>query len=200
LLPGINAGLQMQWLRDLSLTQNGFNFANITKYDCTDEAEGKNGKLTTYKDPNCNINGEFKTPVGSIKIDCSGMTTQLNIGILGVTLNEDLDHAGFGDSFKSCTVSIGPKAKVSSNMGLVEVSAKAGVGVDIEIDRTGVTDVIATGSLEAEANILDFRETSSTSDAEGSNVGASAGVEGRVSLNTGSGSINGTGIFKPSSK
>lgn len=58
----------------------------------------------------------------------------------------------------------------------------AGAGADIEIDRTGISDVVMTGGVEAEAGL--------------GPAGASAGAEGRMSLNTGSGSIQGTGIFK----
>ena len=200
LLPGINAGLQAQWLRDLSLTQNGFNFANITKYDCVDDAEGKGGRLTQFKDPNCNINSEFSQSLGlanlgfSIKLDCSGMTTSFNALILGIELKQDLDHAGFGDSFKNCTVSIGPKAGVEAEMGPVKASASVTGGVEIEIDRTGITDVIVKGGVEAEASL----PTPGVSDPGkiGDPVTASAGMEGRMSLNSGATSVNGTGIFK----
>ncbi len=184
LLPGINAGLQAQWLRDVSLTQNGFNFANITKYDCTDDAEGKGGRLTQFKDPNCTINSEFgSAKLGfTMKLTCSGLTTTVNAGVLGVTLNQDLDHAGFGDSFKDCTVSLGPKTSVGGKLGPLQASAGAGVGADIEIDRTGITDVVISANAEVSAGA--------------GPVGASAGMEGRMSLNSGAASVNGTGIFK----
>ncbi|MFT3979241.1 MAG: hypothetical protein QM687_02140 [Ferruginibacter sp.] len=188
LLPGVNAGLQMQWLRDLSLTQNQFNYQTVTKYDCTDVADGKSGRLTAFKDPNCDINSEFSQKLGlanlgfSIKLDCSGMTTSFNALIVGVKLSQDLDHAGFGDSFKSCTVSIGPKAGVDVKMGPVEASAKAGAGVDIEIDRSGISDVVLTGGVEAEAGL-------------GNPVAASAGMEANISLSSGAGSVSGIGIF-----
>lgn len=184
LLPGINAGLQAQWLRDLSLTQNGFNFANITKYDCTDDAEGNGGRLTQFKDPNCTINSEFgSAKLGfTMKLTCSGLTTTVNAGVLGVTLNQDLDHAGFGDSFKDCTVSLGPKTSVGAKLGPLQASASAGVGADIEIDRTGITDVVISANAEVSAGA--------------GPVGASAGMEGRMSLNSGAASVNGTGIFK----
>lgn len=184
LLPGINAGLQAQWLRDLSLTQSGFNFANITKYDCVDDAEGKSGRLTQFKDPNCTINSEFgSSKLGfTMTLTCSGLTTTVNAGVISGTLNQDLDHAGFGDSFKNCTVSIGPKVSAGAKLGPLQASVSAGVGADIEIDRTGVTDVVLVGAVEAAAGA--------------GPVGASAGMEGRMSLNSGSGSLNGTGIFK----
>jgi hypothetical protein len=184
LLPGINAGLQAQWLRDLSLTQNGFNFANITKYDCVDDAEGKGGRLTQFKDPNCTINSEFGSARLGFKmtLTCSGLTTTVNAGVISGTLNQDLDHAGFGDSFKNCTVSIGPKVSAGGKLGPLQASVSAGVGADIEIDRTGVTDVVVVAGAEAAAGV--------------GPVGASAGVEGRMSLNSGAGSFSGTGIFK----
>lgn len=189
ILPGLLAGLKMQWLRDLSLTQNGFNFEVVNKYACVNESETKKGKLTAFVDPNCTINSEFTQALGvanlgfSIKITCAGLQTSINALALGFTLNQDLDHAGFGDSFRNCTVSIGPKIGASMEMGPVEVGAKAGMGADIEIDRSGVTDVLLTGGAEVEASI-------------GNPVSASAGMEGRMSLNSGSGSVQGTGIFK----
>lgn len=187
MLPGVIAGLQMQWLRNLSLTQNGFNFESVTKYQCTEEVSGKGGKLTAFKDPNCTINSEFSQTLGisnlgfSIKLTCTELTTSFNALAFGLTLNQDLDHAGFGDSFKDCTVSIGPKTGVDVKMGPVQASANVGTGVDITIDGTGVKDVVVKGSMEAEAGM--------------GPASASAGVEGRMSLNTGAGSLQGTGIF-----
>ncbi|MFT3827422.1 MAG: hypothetical protein QM731_26100 [Chitinophagaceae bacterium] len=197
LLPGINAGLKMQWLNDLAYKAEVLG----GRYGCAGSKSVKGGRLTAFKDPRCNINSEFGQSLGlsnlgfKIKIDCSGMSTEFNALLFGITLNQDLDHTGFGDSFKSCTVSIVPKPGVTVKMGPVEASAKVGAGLDIAIDRTGITDVTVVGSVEAEANILDLRETSNPKTAEGSPVGASAGVEGRISLSSGAGSINGTGIF-----
>ncbi|MGG9962352.1 tetratricopeptide repeat protein [Ferruginibacter sp. SUN106] len=184
LLPGINAGLQAQWLKDLSLTQNGFNFANIIKYDCVNDAGGKSGRLTQFKDPNCTINSEFGSArLGfTMTLTCSGLTTTFNAGVISGTLNQDLDHAGFGDSFKNCTVSIGPKVTAGGKLGPLQASVSAGAGADIEIDRTGVTDVVVSAGVEATAGV--------------GGAGASAGMEGRMSLNSGAGSLNGTGIFK----
>lgn len=56
-------------------------------------------------------------------------------------------------------------------------------GADIEIDRTGITDVVVKAGAEAEASF-------------GDPVRASAGMEGSISMNSGIGSIGGTGIFK----
>ncbi|QIL37936.1 hypothetical protein G7074_00725 [Pedobacter sp. HDW13] len=195
LLPGINAGLKKQWLKDLSLQAEVLGVS----YGCADPGEIKGGKLTTFKDPNCNINSEFSQTLGlanlgfKMKLDCSGLTTEFNALIIGVKLNQDLDHAGFGDSFKSCTVSIGPKTGVDVRMGPVEASAKVGGGVDVEIDRTGVKDVVIKGSVEAEASLPTpgMPEPGQI----GNPVTASAGMEGRISLNTGAGSVQGTGIF-----
>ena len=199
MLPGVNAGLKMQWLRDLSLTLNGFNFESVTRYDCVDAGDGKGGKLTAFKDPDCNINSEFSKSLGvanlgfSIKIDCNGLSTSINLLAVGVTLKQDLDHAGFGDSFKSCTVSIGPKASVSGKIGPLEASANVGGGFDVEIDRTGIKDVAVKAGAEIESG---FRNTGiEDTGLLGTAASGSVGVEGRVSIITGVGSIQGTGML-----
>jgi len=180
LLPGIVAGLKQQWLKDLSIKAEVIG----VNYGCASPGKIKEGKLTAFKDPNCNINSEFgSAKLGfTMTLTCSGLTTTVNAGVISGTLNQDLDHAGFGDSFKNCTVSIGPKVSAGGKLGPLQASVSAGVGADIEIDRTGVTDVVVVGGVEAAAGV--------------GPAGASAGMEGRMSLNSGVGSLNGTGIFK----
>ncbi len=180
LLPAINAGLKLQWLNDLSFKAE---VLGVT-YGCSNEGKINGGKLTQFKDPNCTINSEFgSAKLGfTMTLTCSGLTTTVNAGVISGTLNQDLDHAGFGDSFKNCTVSVGPKVSAGGKLGPLQASVSAGVGADIEIDRTGVTDVVMVGGVEAAAGV--------------GPVGASAGVEGRMSLNSGAASVNGTGIFK----
>jgi len=181
LLPGINAGLKQQWLKDLAFKAEVLQ----VNYGCASPGKIKEGKLTAFKDPNCNINSEFNMGLAgmgfSMVLNCSGMTTSFNAGAVGIKLNQDLDHAGFGDSYKNCTVSIGPKASVGGKVGPLEASVSAGAGADIEIDRNGISDVVIKGGVEAEAGV--------------GPLGASAGAEGRMSLNSGVGSISGTGVF-----
>ena len=180
LLPAVNAGLKLQWLNDLSFKAE---VIGVT-YGCTTEGKINGGKLTQFKDPNCTINSEFgSSKLGfTMTLTCSGLATTVNAGVISGTLNQDLDHAGFGDSFKNCTVSVGPKVSAGGKLGPLQANVSAGVGADIEIDRTGVTDVVVVGGVEAAAGV--------------GPVGASAGMEGRMSLNSGAGSLNGTGIFK----
>ncbi|MCC7526064.1 MAG: hypothetical protein IT250_14645 [Chitinophagaceae bacterium] len=200
LLPGINAGLQSQWLRALSLTQNGFNFQSLELECADDDADGKGGKLTAFKDPNCNINSDFSQTLGvanlgfSIKLDCSGMTTTFNALIMGVKLTQDLDHAGFGDSFKKCTVSIGPKTGFGGKVGPLEASVNVGMGADIEFDNTGITDVVVKAGAEVESGLHNSEIPNPGN--LGTAASGSAGVEGRISLITGAGSIQGTGMFQ----
>lgn len=176
-----NAGMQIQWLRDISLS--GFQFESITKYTCADEDEGKSGQLAEFKNPNCDINSELKTMVGKIVVTCSGITSQLSLGAFGVELKQDLDHDLFGDGFKSCTVSVGPKIGAKVGAGPVQVGVEGSAGVDIEFDRQGVKDVTVKAGAEASAGL-------------GGPVSASGGMEGSMSLSSGVGSISGTGIFK----
>lgn len=180
LLTGINAGLKQQWLKDIAFKAE---VLQVT-YGCASPSKIKEGRLAEFKDPNCSINSEFgSAKLGfTMTLTCSGLTTTINTGIISGTLNQDLDHAGFGDSFKNCTVSVGPKVSAGGKLGPLQASVSAGVGADIEIDRTGVTDVVVVGGIEAAAGV--------------GPAGASAGMEGRMSLNSGAGSLNGTGIFK----
>ncbi len=180
LIPGINAGLKQQWLNDLAFKAEVLQVS----YGCGSPGKIKEGKLSEFKDPNCTINSEFGSArLGfTMKLTCSGLTTTVNAGVISGTLNQDLDHAGFGDSFKNCTISIGPKVSAGGKLGPLQASVSASVGADIEIDRTGVTDVVMTGGVEAAAGV--------------GAADASTGMEGRMSLNTGAGSLNGTGIFK----
>lgn len=180
LLTGINAGLKQQWLKDVAFEAE---VLQVT-YGCASPGKIKEGKLTEFKDPNCSINSEFgSAKLGfTMTLTCSGLTTIVNAGVISGTLNQDLDHAGFGDSFKNCTVSVGPKVSAGGKLGPLQASVSAGIGADIEIDRTGVADVVVVAGAEAAAGL--------------GPAGASAGIEGRMSLNSGAGSINGTGIFK----
>jgi tetratricopeptide (TPR) repeat protein len=180
LLTGINAGLKQQWLKDLAFKAE---VLQVT-YGCASPGKIKEGKLTEFKDPNCNINSEFgSAKLGfTMTLTCSGLTTTVNAGVISGTLNQDLDHASFGDSFKNCTISVGPKVSAGGKLGPLQASVSAGVGADIEIDRTGITDVVVVAGAEAAAGL--------------GPAGASAGMEGRMSLNSGAGSLNGTGIFK----
>jgi tetratricopeptide (TPR) repeat protein len=196
LLPGINAGLKQQWLKTLAFKAE---VLQVT-YGCASPGKIKEGKLTEFKDPNCNINSEFSQTLGianlgfKMKLDCSGLTTEFNALFVGVKLNQDLDHAGFGDSYKSCTVSIGPKTSVGGKVGPLEASVNVGGGFDVEIDRNGaISDVVVKAGAEIEAGLHNpgIKDTG----ALGTAAAGSAGVEGRVSLISGAGSIQGTGIF-----
>lgn len=196
LLPGINAGLKQQWLKDLAFKAE---VLQVT-YGCASPGKIKEGKLTEFKDPNCNINSEFSQTLGianlgfKMKLDCSGLTTEFNALFVGVKLNQDLDHADFGDSYKSCTVSIGPKTGVGGKVGPLEASVNVGGGFDVEIDRNGaISDVVVKAGAEIEAGLHNpgIKDTG----ALGNAAAGSAGVEGQVSLISGAGSIQGTGIF-----
>lgn len=177
-----NAGLKVDWLRDIKASDN-FNFKSIKMPVCADPVDppGK-GKLQEFKDPNCDINSSLNWVVGSITVTCSGVNTKLNLGAFGIEVNQNLNGASFGDSFENCTVSIGPKAGAKANLGPLQVKAEAGAGVNVTIDRSGVSDITLTAGAEAGAGI-------------GGSASASGGIEGSISLNSGQGSIAGTGVF-----
>lgn len=195
LQPGINAGLKQQWLKDLSFQAEVLGVS----YGCSGEGKIKEGKITQFKDPNCNINSEFGQNLGianmgfKITLTCTELTTEFSALAFGIKLTQDLDHAGFGDSFKNCTVSIGPKTSFGGKVGPLEAGVNVGGGIDVEIDRNGKYDVVIKAGAEIEAGF--HNSTINDPGLLGTAASGSAGVEGRISLITGASSITPTGIL-----
>lgn len=178
-------GLMAQWLKDLKNVQSGMDFISITKYVCKPpEKKGKGGVLQKFDDVNCKNKSSFWTPVGTMEMNCSQWTTTLELGIVSVTLKQDMDRAE-GDQLENCTVTLGPKIGKEVKLGPVTVGATVGVGVGVEISRNGRPDVFLIGTVEGSAEI-------------GGPVNVTAGVEGRISVISGTGSISGTGILNNS--
>ncbi|MFT3980740.1 MAG: hypothetical protein QM687_09750 [Ferruginibacter sp.] len=175
-------GLKLQWLNDFS-ANSGFNFISITEYVCKAQTKGKEGKLQKFDDVACQYHSSFWTPVGTMQMDCSNWTTKLDVGVLSVELKQDMDQQTFGDQFQNCTIELGPKLGREVELGPLTVGAEAGVGVGVEIDRSGVKDVFVTAGAEAGASI-------------GDPISISAGMEGRISMVSGTAAVNGTGVFE----
>ena len=145
-------------------------FKTITDYACK-EIEKKQGsnKLAKFDDVACQYHSEMNLIIGSVKMDCSRMTTELDLSGVKVGLTQDMDKENFSDQFVNCTV------EVTTGIGNVDVGGVAGAevsgGVGIEIGRQGVSDVYVIGKAEI-----------------GAGVGAastSKGFEGKISLVSG---------------
>jgi tetratricopeptide (TPR) repeat protein len=182
-----------KWLGSISgLTVK---FMNISNY-CYASEEVKPGKflLSEFDDVHCEYHSEFKSPVGSINIDCSRMTTKLDLKVIKLGLKQDMNKETFGDQFMSCSVEVGASASAGVNLGPIKAEASVGGSLRVEIDRTGVTDVVATGSAGVSAG-TDIISGGSKAGVGVSDLSVEAGVEGQVSIMSGKSSVEGTGVL-----
>lgn len=174
-------GLKLSWL---SVLKNHL-FISITQYACKPQQEKSSGgkKLPDFDDINCQYHSTFWTPMGTMKMDCSRWTTELDLEVVKIGLKQDMNQESFGDQFVSCTVEVGTGIGKEIEKGPITFGAEAGAGVGIEIDRSGVKDVFVTAGVKGGVTVT-------------GPVNASGGIEGRVSLISGASSLNGTGVFE----
>ncbi|MDF2380891.1 hypothetical protein JMG10_05430 [Nostoc ellipsosporum NOK] len=177
----VKYGLKLSWL---SVLKN-HPFKSITQYVCKPQNNNNSGsaKLAAFDDINCQYHSSFWTPMGTMKMDCSRWTTELDLEIVKIGLKQDMNQETFGDQFVSCTVEVGTSIGKEIEKGPLTFGAEAGAGVGIEIDRSGVKDVFVTAGVKGGVTVT-------------GPVDASGGVEGRVSLISGATSVSGTGVFE----
>ena len=101
---------------------------------------------------------------------------------LAFSIEMDADKQGLMNQFVTSTIEVGVKIEREVKAGRVEVGVSGGSRLGIEIDRTGLKDAYAIGSV-------------STSVKAGP-LGADAGLEGKISIISSKGNINGTGLFE----
>ncbi|HEX7575394.1 MAG TPA: hypothetical protein VF360_03370, partial [Candidatus Methanoperedens sp.] len=182
-----------KWLS--SISGMTVKFMNISNY-CFQKEEVKPGKflLSEFDDVHCEYHSEFKSPVGSINIDCSRMTTKLDLKVIKLGLKQDMNKETFGDQFMSCSVEVGASASAGVNLGPVKAEASVGGSLGVEIDRTGITDVIIKGSAGASVG-TDIISGGSAAGVGVSDLSVEAGVQGQVSIMSGKSSVEGTGVL-----
>jgi tetratricopeptide (TPR) repeat protein len=200
---------QMNWLGAIS----SGNFESITKYKCESRpAKVKGGKLSEYDVVHCVYHSHYKSPVGTIDMDCSRLTTTLDLKFLKLGLKQDMNKETFNDQFMSGSVEVGAGMGIGSReAGPLKVEASVGASIAMEFDRTGVTDVILKGAagVSAGTNIvnpaseaLGVSVNTELKDGEASDVGAindlqiEVGVKGQISLISGKSSAEGTGMLE----
>lgn len=193
---------KISWLGALG-AEPPISFQSITQFKCNTPLQKSGGKLSNFDDVACKYHSEITLFIGKMKSDCSRFTTEVDFGALKLGLKQDMDKETFADQFMSCSVEMGAKAGKDVKLGPLSVEASAGARVGIEIDRNGVKDVYITGGVKAGAGttmIGDAAEAMGTpSSALGqgvSDLSFDGGVEGKISLVSGKGSIYGTGIFQ----
>jgi tetratricopeptide (TPR) repeat protein len=192
----------IKWLEELRVNAP-HSFESITQYKCQPPKPVKGGPLANFDDVACKYHSEIKLIFGTMRSDCSRFTTEIDLGFIKGGLKQDMDKESFADQFMSCNVEFGAKVGRDVRLGPVTVEASAGARVGFEIDRSGVKDVYVVGGVKAGvgSNIISGASealgTPASTMGQGVNdVSLDGGIEGRISIISGRGSIYGTGIFE----
>ena len=183
---------ELGWLKAIS----DVSFESITQYKCQIKAPTKSGgKLSEFDDVHCVYHSQFSTPVGTIKTDCSRMTTELDLKFIKLGLKQDMNKETFNDQFMSCSVEVGVSAGAGIKNGPLKAEASVGAAVGAEFDRSGLKDVVVKVNAGVSAG-TDVIDGGSMAGVGVSDLSADAGVQGQVSLISGKSSIESTGLLQ----
>ncbi|HPW61016.1 MAG TPA: hypothetical protein PLJ13_01905 [Cyclobacteriaceae bacterium] len=183
---------ELGWLKAIS----DVSFESITQYKCQIKAPTKSGgKLSEFDDVHCVYHSQFSTPVGTIKTDCSRMTTELDLKFIKLGLKQDMNKETFNDQFMSCSVEVGVSAGAGIKNGPLKAEASVGAAVGAEFDRSGLKDIVVKVNAGVSAG-TDVIDGGSMAGVGVSDLSADAGVQGQVSLISGKSSIESTGLLQ----
>ncbi len=192
---------KIAWLGALS-AESPFSFESITKYKCAKPLMGKTGKLSKFDDVACQYNDSMDLKIIKFTHNCSRMTSEFDFMFLNYVRKDDFERAE-SDTYISSTFKISAEAGKDLKAGPLKVEAKVGGGIEFEFGQQGIEDVvlIAEAKVGAGTGILDEDEKSGSpgigiagKDAFPTTV--EVGVEGRISIISGKGSVSGTGELK----
>lgn len=177
-------GAKRKWLELLS-AKAPIAFESITKYKCDPPPQNKPVKLSKFDDVACKYNDTLRLVGGKIISNCSKLKGEFDMDFLAFKIVTDSEAGeGFMEQFVSGAIEVGFKKGIEKEVGPVKIEASAGVRVGVEIDRTGITDFIVGGGVEAGVELI------------GTPTGTSAGISGKMGLISGTGSIKGEGVFE----
>jgi tetratricopeptide (TPR) repeat protein len=186
--------------------------------DCVEEEEGKPGKLSDFDDVACNYKATIDYGISRTEISCGRTNTTYFFGTHSYTTKE------MGEKYIGATVKVKPRLSVGADAGPLSVEAFVGGDFTIELDEknqvkdwggtvgggietsaggnVGPVKVQGTVTTEIEVevgpngigdvNMIGTAEM--TAGALGQKV--TIGVQDKVSLISGHGSVTGTGIMK----
>jgi len=189
------------WLTALT-AEPPFSFKSITTYKCAIPPMVKEGKLSKFDDVACQYNDTLNLKIIKFTNNCSRMTSEFDFLFLSYVRKDDFERAE-GDTYTSSTYKISAEAGKDLKAGPLKVEAKIAGGIEFEFGREGIEDVALIGEVKVGAGtgIMDEDKKSGSpgigiagKDAFPTTV--EAGVEGRISIISGKGSVSGTGILK----
>lgn len=194
---------KINWLNKLKeyrplLTAGGYEFMAA----CVEKKDGKPGTLAHFDDIACQYNDTMDLKIITFYNNCSRMTSKFNIKIMEYTRYDDFERTE-GDTYTSSTVKFSVEKgfdELKGDAGPLKVEAKVGASVEFEFDREGVKDIILSVEAKAGAghNIADegLEEEGSIGGKDVIDTTVEIGVEGRISIISGHGSIGGTGMLE----
>jgi Flp pilus assembly protein TadD len=183
-------GARSGWLNTLAETQ--VVFWRCPLKSTKEKKEQTGNKLPDFDDLHCEYNSSLNFFIGSFEMNCSRMTTKFDTDPLKINIKEDLNS---GEIIRGAVEVRVQKGIGGVDKGPVRVEIKAGAAVQIEIDRSGITDVIvkAGAAVKAEANLsVDGPKGNETIPSPGVTL---IGADVRYGWNSG-GAIEGKGILK----
>lgn len=164
-----------------------------------EEEEEKPFKLAKFDDIACRYNSTLDLGIIIFRNNCSRMTSELKLKFIEYTRYDDFERAE-GDTYISSTVKVSVEKgfdDLKAEYGPLKVEAKVGAGLELEMDRGGIKDIILSGEAKIGAghNVYDegLEEMGSIGGKDIEDTTIEAGVEGRISLISGKGSVGGTG-------
>ena len=144
--------------------------------------KSKLAPLPDFDDVHCEYHSSLKLFAGSIDVDCSRMTTKLDLGVFKGSLKQDMNKDNFSDQFMNCTVEVGVSKSVGVERGPLKAEATVGAGLGLEYDRSGLKDVVVKAGASVSAGA--------------GPATVEAGVEGQISLISGASTIEGRGVLQ----
>lgn len=163
------------------LKENGAKY--ITRYKCEIKPLNyKMGPLAEFDDVHCEYHSKLDLYGGSINVDCSRMTTKLDLGVFKGTLKQDMNKDTFKEQFMNCSVEVGISKSVGVERGPLKAEATAGATIGAEFDRKGLKDVVVKGGVGVSAGA--------------GPATVEAGVEGTISIISGATTFEGNGILR----
>lgn len=187
---------KIAWLGALT-AESPFSFESITKYKCAKPPVGKTGKLSKFDDVACQYNDTMDLKIIKFTNNCSRMTSEFDFLFLSYVRKDDFERAE-GDTYISSTYKISAEAGKDLKAGPLKVEAKVGGGIEFEFGPQGIEDVVLIGEAKVGAGtgIMDEDDKSGS---PGIGIGGKdafpttveAGVEGRISIISGKGSVKG---------
>lgn len=183
------------WLHALSTSKVEFSECNKWKSKKT-PPETYEKKLPDFDDLHCEYNTKLNFFIGSYEMNCSRMTTKFEKGPLKLELKENLNT---GEIIRG-TVEIGVSKGFGVEKGPVKAEVEIGAGVQIEIEKSGISDVIVKAGAEVKAgsNVINGGPEGDKTilpPGVGDKSITLAGVEVRYGWNSG-GAVEGKGILK----